>query len=108
MDTETKDTALQPQLINSPEELAEFADKHNLRVDWHEPDEQSIHAYVQGDILDNAMGSQYDSISSELNVVLFTDAGEVHKELAVINLASLLAWASYDSRAQVLAGEVRA
>jgi hypothetical protein len=34
--------------IDNPEELAEFAQEHKLRKDWHEPDEQDVNAVVKG------------------------------------------------------------
>jgi len=38
------------------EGLKRFHDKHGLRPDWHEPDEQDVYAEVVGSQLDNAMG----------------------------------------------------
>lgn len=95
----------EPQRINSPEELAVFANEHNLRHDWHEPDEQGIGAFVAGTVLDNAMGShepRYDN-GGELNVIIVGwDKNELLRPVAVVNLASLLAWASQPHRAAVV------
>lgn len=87
--------------INTPDQLAGFAQKYGLRPDWHEPDEQDIGARVYGTQLDNAMGAGYvagDGIDTgELNVVLYRipdSHDEPTEDLAVVNLANLLSWAT--------------
>ncbi len=80
--------------IRTPADLAEFADRHMLRADWHEPDEVTVDARVIGDHLDNAMGPRIDGNCGELNVVLTYDGDDE----AVVNLADLLAWASRSGR----------
>jgi hypothetical protein len=77
--------------INSVDDLLTFAEEHKLRRDWHEPDEQDVNAQVIGDYLDNAMGSTMDHNCGELNVVLTKNG----KGVAVVNLATLLAWATH-------------
>jgi len=81
--------------INDPQALADFAIEHGLRSDWHEPDEREISARVVGDHLDNAMGPTVDRNCGELNVVLTKDGEDV----AVVNLATLLAWGAAHGRA---------
>jgi hypothetical protein len=103
--------------IDSREELAEFAKRHGLRANWHEPDEQGVSARVVGTNLDNAFGSHGHDFDNamytgaepsstfsnlftghELRVVLevegYDDGEAFTEEKAVINLASLLAWAA--------------
>ena len=87
--------------------LSAFAENHGLRPDWHEPDEQNINARIIGTHLDNAGGSTsirrvsedgYDF--TEFNIVLTTNGenDEPVKDLAVINLATLLAIATQADR----------
>lgn len=82
--------------------LAEFAQKHGLRPDWHEPDEQGVGARVIGTHLDNAFGATagrrltidgHDC--TEFNVILTVEDDEGDpQDAAVVNLASLLAIAA--------------
>jgi hypothetical protein len=81
--------------IHSPEDMANLAHDLKVRPDWHEPDEQEVNARLIGTHLDNAMGSTTRPIgenneSGEFNVVITRNGIDV----AVVNLASLLAWAS--------------
>lgn len=93
--------------ISTIGQLVDFANEHGLREDWHEPDEQGIDARIIGTHLDNAFGSTesayvdngYDY--SEFNVILFRrewdeEGGEYinAENLAVVNLATLFAFAS--------------
>lgn len=94
--------------INSRAQLFEFAADHGLRPDWHEPDEQGINARIVGTHLDNAMGSTMETIPrddpsnphGEFNVVLRRSViddetwAETFEDIAVVNLATLLAWAA--------------
>lgn len=86
--------------INDPSDLEAFRVAYGLRTDWHEPDNSGVTAYVIGDHLDNAMGSGVDHTFGELNVVLtHTQAyddklGAIHLPIAVVNLATLLSWAT--------------
>lgn len=99
--------------IRTARELADFADEHRLRLDWHEPDEQDITArFAEGyGGFDNAMGT--DTIGANFSgehipvgtfgkqwehCVIFSDK---HVDLAVVNLASLCAWATKAHRAGV-------
>lgn len=91
------------QTITTREQLVEFARQHELREDWHEPDEQNVDAYVDGGKLDNAHTFptgwdhrpgdaepwQAGALYSELTVILRCDGEPV----AAVNLASLLAFA---------------
>ena len=89
--------------INSPEELAAFADERGCRLSWHEPDEQGLsHVVLDGSILDNAYGS-----SQSTDYLRFANADDQRRvimndrePLAVINGADLLAWASKPYRNQ--------
>lgn len=79
--------------IQDAQALAEFANQHGLREDWHEPDEQNIGARIIGTHLDNAMGSSthFEHVEhGEFNIVLTVDGGDA----AVVNLATLLSWAT--------------
>lgn len=81
--------------IHTPEDMAKLAHDLRVRPDWHEPDEQDVGARIIGTHLDNAMGSTTRPIgieneAGEFNVII-TRRGE---DVAVINLAHLLAWAS--------------
>lgn len=86
--------------INTKVDLKQLAQDLGVRHDWHEPDEQEVTARVKGAHLDNAFGSTAkDYIShdyaegpvdyGEYNVIISQDGQEV----AVVNLASLLAFA---------------
>jgi hypothetical protein len=85
--------------INNPEDLAKFASDHNLRPDWHEPDEQGVEALWYGERLDNAMGAGWmpdtNVTEGEVNVILLVNG----KREAVVNLADLLAWAAQAAQA---------
>lgn len=80
--------------INSRAQMASLAQDLGVRVDWHEPDEQGVSARVVGNHLDNAMGSEAGHLNcGEYNVVISKDGQDV----AVVNLATLLALASIDN-----------
>lgn len=99
------ESAVQP--INNPAELAAFAEKYQLRTDWHEPDESDVDARVYGEQLDNAMGAGWilnSERDGELNVVLRVSG----KDTAVVNLANLLAWAAQSAPAKVVVPDVPA
>lgn len=88
--------------INTRAELIELARELGMRQDWHEPDEQNVTAYVTGRELsfDNAMGGGDER---ELHVVLCEHVVENGvarrgRDIAVVNLATLFAWATgYES-----------
>jgi hypothetical protein len=98
--------------IDTKEELRAFAGRWGLRKDWHEPDEQGVEARVIGTELDNAFGANghdkrqtstwrvpYSAFSDaweghEMRVVLRVANGDQTEERAIVNLASLLAWAA--------------
>lgn len=96
--------------IRDPHDLEVFRERHNLRPDWHEPDEQGIGARIIGRHLDNAMGSttrhEHAEWGGEFNVVLtFVEYNEESNEapprdLAVVNLATLLSWAAQYGKVQ--------
>lgn len=104
------------QYLTDPAQLAAFADVHQMRDDWHEPDEQGIVARVVGSRLDNAFGpkglpatgldSEVDG-TSELRVVLeHVIDGHYRECCVVVNLADLLSWATSGTRATVVLHEL--
>lgn len=86
--------------IQDPNALERFRRAYSLTPDWHEPDNQGVTAYVVGNHLDNAMGSTVDHNHGELQVVLCREQnyseeqGHVFLPIAVVNLATLLSWAT--------------
>lgn len=91
--------------INARAALIEFAKQHSLRADWHEPDEQSITATIDGESFDNAgfwpLASEpnLDRRAVEMHVTLRRSSIEDGQEikgapLAYVNLATLFAWAT--------------
>lgn len=79
--------------IDSREDLRAFARQHGLRTDWHEPDEQEVHARIDGTEFDNAgywPRQQGRAAHVEMHVILSV-AGH---DIAAVNLATLLAWAA--------------
>jgi hypothetical protein len=95
------------KIITTRAELVELARELKVRPDWHEPDEQNLTARVHGDSFDNAMapgewhGHGLDGVPrAELHVILyrvpsFYDYGGTEPApLAVVNLATLFAWAT--------------
>jgi hypothetical protein len=95
------------KIIRTRAELRELARELGVRPDWHEPDEQSLTARVHGTSFDNAMGigdwygAGRDGVpQAELHVILYrvpswSDFGGTEPEpLAVVNLATLFAWAA--------------
>lgn len=80
--------------IHRREQLVGLAKMLGMRRDWHEPDEQDVTAEVRGSSFDNAghwpedpdRGGDY----CEMYVVLKVE----DEEVAAVNLATLLAWAS--------------
>jgi hypothetical protein len=95
------------KIISTRAELVELARELGVRPDWHEPDEQGLTARVHGDSFDTAMGpgNWYgpgrDGVPrAEMHVILYrvlTSAeyagGSEPTPLAVVNLATLFAWA---------------
>lgn len=83
--------------ITSRDGLRAFAAAAFLRPNWHEPDERGIGARIVGTHLDNAMGARLDP-DGEFNVVLTREHtrenDEVPRDIAVVNLATLLSWAA--------------
>jgi hypothetical protein len=84
--------------INSPEELAAFADERGCRPNWHEPDEQGLsHVVLDGNKLDNAFGAEKSSDylrfarAADQRLVIIDEIGQ---PVAIVNVANLLAWAS--------------
>lgn len=101
--------------ITNRAELVELGRELGMRPDWHAPDEKGVTAYVEGSDLDfdNAghwpqrQGHGYDRDAdgnarrSELHVFLarkeWDEAAHVYRrgpDIAVVNLATLFAWAS--------------
>ena len=78
------------QHIETRKELIAFAKKYGLRPDWHEPDEQGVSVTMKGKAFDNAYGSSGFHNFAEKTVVLSIE----RKPVAMVNLASLFAWAA--------------
>jgi hypothetical protein len=85
-------------------ELRALQKEHDLRLDWHEPDEANVDAVVVGKKLDNAFGedvyedSKYRNIFTDVKDYKFLGDQEFvviltknKKEVYRINLATLLA-----------------
>jgi hypothetical protein len=105
------------EIIQTRQQLVELAKTLGVRADWHEPDEQGITADVEGGTFDNAgfwptatvMGWVTASAVTrsvlrtmrgvEQHVVLYKrvgpddDAFAESEPVAVVNLATLFAWA---------------
>lgn len=82
------------RIIIERNELRELAKELKVRDDWHEPDEQGLTAEVYGTTFDNAgfwpgVYEAYEDLT-EKHVVISQDG----EEIAAVNLATLLAWAS--------------
>lgn len=81
--------------INTRADLVAVAQSLSVRADWHEPDEQGVSARIIGDHLDNAMGSRTVDNVGEFNVIITReDDDEQPQDVAVVNLATLLAFAT--------------
>jgi hypothetical protein len=85
--------------IDRARELRDLADRLGVRTDWHEPDEQDVTARIEGENFDNAgawppsevRAFGHSEWTGELCVII-SRGGE---DVAAVNLASLLAMASY-------------
>lgn len=92
--------------IETKAEFAEFAREIGMKSNWHEPDEQDITARVEGTSFDNAgfwprpdfVGTQSEIIR-EMHVIFSRDRDDIEgnprEDLAMVNLATLCAWASF-------------
>lgn len=91
-------------MIREPYDLMMFRNQHGMREDWHEPDQQGIGARIIGTHLDNAMGSttrHEGEKHGEFNIVLTMEMGATEtRDVAVVNLATLLSWAAQYGEAQ--------
>jgi hypothetical protein len=81
--------------ITNKAEFVELAKELGVRSDWHEPDEQEVTAHVWGTSFDNAGTwphdeSGIDPVAVEKYVMIYQHGEAV----AVVNLATLCAWAS--------------
>jgi hypothetical protein len=79
-------------ILATATKLKEWADAHEMRPDWHEPDEQGVTARVVGRTLDNAFGDRGmvlpgDVECCEMLVVLKDADGNT----LTVNLATVLA-----------------
>lgn len=85
-----------PRIIDTQADLKRLAKDLGVRDDWHEPDEEGVDAVVRGNSFDNA-GFWPEGISLERGRKLLEKHVVIKqngKEVAVINLATLLAMAS--------------
>lgn len=86
--------------ITTRAELRELHAELGLRSDWHEPDERDVTAEVRGVSFDNAgfwPAEDRPFTAPEIieQHVVLSRAGE---PVAVVNLATLFAWATQDVR----------
>lgn len=85
----------QPIRITERNYFVQLAKLLDVRPDWHEPDEQEVTARVSGTKFDNAgfwpHPESYNPPVSVEQHVIFSQCGI---DVAVVNLASLCAWAS--------------
>ncbi len=97
--TEMREKKTRNSLVGDRTRLVKFADKHHLRLDWHEPDEQAIDARFTGWNLDNAMGNDPLHNCGEMTVIVrHLDANGNEDDRLEINLATLLALATEPHR----------
>lgn len=100
------------KIITRRSELIELAAELGVAYDWHEPDNQGLSARIEGVSFDNAgfwpACPGYESRAVEQHVILsftpdhddYCDGSETcgcerpTVDVAAINLATLLAWAS--------------
>jgi hypothetical protein len=107
-------------LIGTATKLAVFADRAGPKESWHEPDEEGITAAVKGKILDNAHGDNgnHDTQWSKCECPDGTTISMTEKVITLrcsdtgdkvqLNLATVLALATYGARALVTQQERRA
>lgn len=93
------------EIITTRQQLITLAATLGVSHDWHEPDQVGVTAEVQGASFDNAMGpgdwyGPEDDPRAEMHVILKQYAPEADpttdegRPVAVVNLATLLAWAT--------------
>jgi len=83
-------------IIINHDQLVELARALGVRPDWHEPDEQNVTARVEGNSFDNAgfwptYALPFTAPESIEQHVIISKEGH---DVAIVNLATLLAWAS--------------
>lgn len=83
MERSAKDRLAGLERLDSAADLTRFRERHGMRRDWHEPDEQGVTATAVGSSFDNA------GFATEKQVILSVDS----RPVAYINLATLLALA---------------
>lgn len=86
--------------INSRQDLLDLARQLGVRHDWHEPDEQNLTARVEGVSFDNAgfwptaaVGNP-EIVEQHVILALMDDHGRPVQDVAVVNLATLFAFAT--------------
>ncbi len=79
--------------INTRQELVELAQELQVRIDWHEPDEQEVTAVVRGKIFDNAGFWPKDILGEDCPMEKHVVIKKGNKAIATVNLATLFAWA---------------
>ncbi|MFD6636740.1 hypothetical protein ACFWDN_13060 [Micromonospora chalcea] len=85
-----------PRRITTQDELAKLADELGVRLDWHEPDEKGVTARLEGYNLDNAGSWPKEDGRPAVEMCVIIKKGE--DEVAAVNIATLLGWASADRR----------
>lgn len=77
--------------VRTKAELVALAKELGVRRDWHEPDEQNVTASTHGVEFDNAgFWGDPEYLNIERHVKLYKGG----KAVAVVNLATLFAWAT--------------
>lgn len=72
-----------------------LAGELGVRRDWHEPDEQEVTARVWGSSFDNAGFWPHDDSGMDPGIVeMYVMIYKDEEAVAVVNLATLCAWAS--------------
>ena len=81
-------------VIESVDDLAQFAAERHLGRDWSGVGAENVDAWVEGDRLDDGCSISGSTECDELTLVLTVDG----QDAAVVNLLTLLAWASASGR----------
>lgn len=76
--------------IRDHSEMPAMAAALGVRADWHEPDEQGVHAQVTGGGFDNS-----GHVTLEQMVIIYLEGMPAYQ----VNLATLLSWACATARA---------
>ena len=83
--------------IISRDELVALARRLGVRADWHKPDDRGVAAQVEGDCFDDTgfWPTEDWSYSTPESVEMHVIISKNGEDVAAVNLATLLAWASW-------------